>query len=568
MIYRIYNIIIITCVGTLMLLMDSCADDHSREPSGPTVIKGLTVELTLGNGTAQGMSRAGVGNADDEWSKSAFTEGDVVGFYSSHGNERQDNGQGPFINIPMTFKGQAMFHNDTAKVSLSSMNQSEIFIYYPYTTQMPPLNAEEKTEYGLELRVNKDGNDTLRCRDILTPIDIHIDYFTQGSHVINGTMRHAFSEIIIVRGEGFDNPTDWDIKVVLNTGYSHFRVNAQNDPSWNCGPELLYKENYTVDGKAMSESDCREWHPWLGGNYAATVEEDDEGVPAWYVILPTLNTNRSMVDYIELYDNDGVLQKITSMKLSGNTKYLDPGQRYPIEISMNELGPTVNPYPIIPWDGDTDLTDERKNGVEDLTDFENWIRYYNEYLGGNTTNFNELYNFGDLLVDTVTKKQTWCFYILNSLDLSSYTGDFVIKEFKDILDGKGTVLSDHELQNNAISGLTIPFIGTITQDAIVRNIDFDNASIEMPENTEPVGIVANSVEGGIVDNCNVDHGSIVNRGPVGIITGELKDGVIRNCTVSGEIFGTASGSFFVVGTESGTTSIENILSSVIFGRVP
>ena len=393
---------------------------------------------------------------------------------------------------------------------------------------------------GFELRDNT--KDTIRCIDFLSSDRITL----QGSSsALYGTFEHAFSELIIMRGEGFDNPplyrneadnTDYGrITAVLNAGFTHIKVDLNTeDDSWSCTPKLVFDPSST-----LSEENARRWNAWKGGTYSIT-GKDEDGREAWYVIVPTLKGSRTWVDYIELYDNEGYLKRITSLNLSNNTKYLEPGWRYPMEITMVELVPTVNPFNIVPWNGEVDLTDQRKRGIGDPTEFELWMQAYNAYLAdpNNPEMINALFKYGDELLDAEGNR-SWHFYLLADLDLSRLNlpegSVCILPQFEDIIDGLSTTFVNGKFINHRISGLSKTFIGNMTKNGSVQNLDFISPNVTNSEqSTAPAGIIANYMVGTSVINCNIDHGTLFNPGgPAGMVVGSIDGGKIENCTLSG-----------------------------------
>lgn len=518
----------------------------------------LTVIASFGSSATSAATRAPGGDQlneqfNDNWSYHSFNDNDKLGFYSHHGDWKTNEGEGSFVNIPLTYNDkiderQHQFTNP--EVTFSPTHMEAVYMYFPYTEDMTVEIDGKKTSEGapgLELRQQRKGNDTLRCIDFLTMGSIDATNLNNG--VLTGTFVHAFSELIIMRGKGFDNPTDWTITAVLKAPYSHIKIDYQEDP-WHSTPTLSYDEAYAKE-KGI---DCRRWHAWRGENYGIT-EEDPIGKPAWYVLLPTLAGKPTEVEYIEIYDNEGFLQKVSSLRLmGGNTKKLEAEWRYPMEIVMNELVPTVNPAQIVPWNDNIDITDERTRGIHNETDFGLWRESYISYLGGGDET--KLFDYGDVTIDANGKK-LWHFYIADDLNFEEFDDKrddgVIIPELKDILDGVSTTLENHAFRNYAISNLKKTFIGKISGDGALQNVDFDKPDITSTA-TIPIGSIANTIEGGTVNNCNIAFGTLQGSGPVGMVAGELKTGTIKNCTLSG----------FILGSETAT----NASAAKIVGKDP
>ena len=528
----------------LGLLAVSCSVDDPGGPARSDEALPLVLYASI-SGTGSAVTRASRITIHDKWSYSNFEGKDVMGFYSSGGDWAADNGKGEFNNRKLTYDGERFTDEQGATFSPSHMSGSQVFMYFPY--------SESMNDPGLKLRQEEpddQGQKTERCIDFLSSDKITL----QGSSsALYGTFEHAFSELIIMRGKGFDNPPlyrneadkiDYGrITAVLNAGFTHIKVNLHaEDDSWSCSPELVFvpsSPELSDEDRLEEELKARRWNVWKGGNYSIT-GKDEDGRDAWYVIVPTLNGRQTSVEYIELYDNEGYLKQVKSLNLSNNTKYLQPGWRYPMEITMEDLIPTVNPFNIVPWNGEVDLTDQRMRGIGDPTEFELWMQAYNAYLEkpDDPETINALFKYGDELLDA-ERKRSWHFYLLADLDLSRLSlpesSVCILPRFEDIIDGLSTTFVNGKFINHTISGLSKTFIGNMTKNGSVQNLDFISPNVTNSEqSTAPAGIIANSMDRTSVINCNIDNGTLFNPGgPAGMVVGSMNGGNIENCTLSG-----------------------------------
>ena len=527
-------------VCTLLWIATGCSGDEPGKV--PSDLIPLSISMRI-EGTGSVSTRFIRTAEDDQWSFLDFTKGDEMGLYASGGNWLEGDQNTPFNNEELVYDGVSQFNSPDGMTAFSpsGMKGNEVFMYFPYSQDMNTI--------GLELRQEVETDGSIRCIDLLSASSLTMEG-NQGGNLtaLYGSFQHSFSELIIMRGEGFDNPPvstpDMDysrITAVINNGVTHIKVNFSMENGWSCTPVLIYNDNSDYVG---SESEAKAWNAWKGGNYGIT-ELDPIGKEAWYVIVPTLRSNRSIVEYIELYNNDGQLLRVTSLKLSGgNTKYVDPGWRYPIEITMNELVPTVNPFPILPWGATVDLTDERTRGINDITEFAKWITDYNAYLKdpSDTNKIQALLAYGDMTTDSDTSEVTWEFYILSDLDFTNYgvaTGaienNVIIPELKNAsLNGQKAALSGGNFLNYKISGLENTFIGSMT-NATLMNIDFESPKVTYEEsNNSTVGIIVNSMLNSQVTHCNISNGNLFNPGGAGgLLAGTINGGSISNCSLSG-----------------------------------
>lgn len=545
---------IISLLSILLLQLTSCISNDLAD--GEDMMTGNTPQPLVVNARVEGsgMTRAVVNETgtDDEWSYVDFEVGDEMGFFSSGGNLTGGNyGEAPFYNQKLIYTGGTGGNNfrdpDDTQFSPTHMNGNEIYMYYPYT---PTITDE----FGCLLRTETDHDglplDTARCIDFLSAR--HLDVFGEAagsSAALYGEFQHTFAELIIMRGEGFENPpkrndgkNEWEIKAVLNTPVTGLKAVVKTEGGWSCTPELVW------DSLTYSREKATEWGAWLGANFYRT-QQDTIGQNAWYVIVPTIGCQakygaqrpgpRTRVEYIELYDNDGNLQRVSSLLLSNaNSKYVDGGWRYPMEIAMKELVPTANPCQIVPWNGDIDLTDERKRGINNETEFDGWVQAYNAYLTQeNEQTTNALLKYGDLYIDEDNNK-SWHFYVLTDLNLSAYEpGTPIVPVLKDILDGQSTDFVNGRFENYSITGLRTTLAGTLTgSNAIVQNFNFQSPDVNYGDGHDSAaGIIANVMDSGaMVENCRIRNGTLYNPdGPGGMVAGSAASSTVKDCTISG-----------------------------------
>lgn len=573
----------------IILLTTGCSseiigiEDEKNQPQPLVVVANIA-------GGAKTTSRAQQGT-DDNWSYTDFENNDVMGFFSSAGNWLEDHGNGGFNNTALRYDAilkQFSDVNNGVEFSPTQISGSKIYMYYPYCSDI------ETT--GFELRdTDVSSGDTLRCVDFLSSYKIEVSGVLNGKKMaLFGEFDHAFSELIIMRGEGFDKPPKGKerITAVLSDPVTNIQVTINTDDGgWVVNPQLVYNDNNKYN---LSREKASRWDAWHGNNYGITVQ-DRVGRPAWYIIVPTIGSQvgklrpgpRSLVQYIELFDNEGNLQQVTALRLSGGmTKYVDAGWRYPMEISMKEMVPTVNPYNIVPWNDDVNLTDQRTRGINNMPEFEDWVRKYNAYIVEPTPErINELLKYGDLYVDE-DKQNIWHFYLLTDLDMSAYnstnSGDgdtpaepssstVILPILKDILDGEGTTIVNGKHQNHKITGLDKTFVNQLnTVNGKITHIDFDEPDVRQ-DTADPIGIIANSIIGGTVENCNIYDGTLINRdGPAGFVSGTLDGGTIKSCNLEGYLIvkQTAPDPYAkIVGTQpvNGYTFTGNNAGNVIVG---
>lgn len=564
--------------------LTGCGDMESRPDYKSD--NNLRVLLSLSQYSDPSYSRAIIDNAEqDQWSYKDFSAGDEMGFYA-------DTKNGVLLNMPMMFlAGTDATGNSTSSFGPSdnpdfdptSIKGSNAFMYFPYSDQIP--SEFPSSLPGMPLRTKtapysniEDHSGPWRCIDFIVSGNLDTSSL-QESGTISGNMVHSFSELIIMRGDGFDNPQlppgvdgdPYEITVKLNKPYTHVTITTSSNP-WKCSVSLV-----NVDGYIPSDEpdfDATEWVAWKGGNYGQT-DANPAGYEAWYVILPTMgdsiSAERSQVEYIQLYDNDGTLQTIKDLYLSGSKgyvhhqqgNYLDRKWRYPMQISMQELVPTVFPFTIEPW-GNDNITNARTRGItqENLSDF---ISAYNTFISGKrATGEDNLAIYGDKILTQAGSY--WHFYILESLDFSTYNSDYVIPELQDVIDGKSSPASS----TVTLSQLTVPFVGQMVNgNDSLMNLTFERPYIDNPDLTIATGALVNSINGGGISNCYLNQGYINVKGQVGMFVGTMTNGKITNSKASGVIMGSnsSSSSGYLVGSSNTGNAYTGNNSTVVFSNV-
>lgn len=520
------------CAG----LLTGCASDE------PTLnradISGATLMATIGGSEAyvEPGTRASTAVINDLWSYVRFNSiTDTIGFYSVQGNLRAPDGNGPFTNEPMVYMGSTYEGNGNTddkwyglfkgidmdyELGLIMGEGAKTFVYFPYAVGMDSK--------GLMLR-RRASDGRIRCVDALSIKAITVNNNT----LMTGKFVHGFAELMILRGTGFDKPPKGceEIKVVLNKGYSHVTVVdnphlSETHPDWK-----VLMPIYNADC-GMTEEECREWVAWRGADYKATETSDPR--PAYYVIVPTaLSGSRSTVDYIELYDNLGTLHRITSFYLyTQNDKRVDVSARYPLEIMMDNLVPTVYPYRILPWDDVTSVTDERNCGIEQPTDFSDFIMAYNHYIETNRADEGKLAQYGDRW--ETDGKVGWHFYINNDIDMTKIPeSSYRIPLLCDTIDGLRNTLSGLRIESTAG---TSGFVGTLQEGGCIRNLNVEGLYVTNTTDT-PAGGLVEEMTGGLIANCGVDGYVYSPNSSVGMAAAKMTGGTIVSSNFSGLLVG-------------------------------
>lgn len=554
---NIYGLALISAI-TLAFALVSCSGDEELKPASDP--RELTLEVRL---PGSPVTRAKLNDANDHWTYSGFEVGDQLGLFSQSGNFRENEGRGPINNALLTCEntgtnGYYRFRGSDVQISQQYIKSNTVFFYFPFDSGI--------ASPGMELRKSAedtDGNTTLRCADFLTGNGLDVSDLAQGA--LSGTFVHTFSELIIMRGEGFDKPRpgEEDIFVVMKKPYTHITATPDGSgDSWKVRLQLTAIEGSdTAPGR-----DARAWQAWQGEEYAETGWI--AGKPAWYVVLPTLPEQPTEIDYIEIYDNDGFLQRVTAMSLMNGSRYVESGWRYPIEIAMKELVPTAFPFGILPWSSNVDLTYERPTGISTVAEFKEWNTAYASYVNTNADVESTLLKYGDKVVNSQGEFLHWHFFISSDLNFNGQftAGQPIIPKLQDVLDGISSTFTDDgfAFNNHRISNLPGPLVGELSGNGAVQNFNIVTTSFEVKDATS--GVIAAKMTGGLIDNCTVSNGSIVSNGRVGMAVGEATGGRIKNSTFSGLLIGSDSfeGNRYITGNDPSTVELTDNVSTVIF----
>lgn len=529
--------------------------------SNPNSREVTVLNITLGD-YGEPSSRVVLDTETDGWSYLRFSTDrenpDRIGFYSLYGNRLAEDGNGSFINEPMLFKGystdrMASFTSDNMDCDLTSVVWNKTAAYFPYTENME--------ESGMELRKEVAAG-SFRCEDLLFLSNIS----QGGSQTVagmTGNFNHIFSEIVIYRGEGFQNPSDDEITIVLDRGVSHARLVDNRYPddrqggqnSWKM-IELFYDES---NSHGLSETECQEWKAWK------SPVAGDENENIFYVIVPTMFADeRTAVKYIKIYDDFGELHYLSQLPLARDNKLVN-GYKYNIEIKMEGLVATVNPFDITEWnegEGDTDITERHAVGISNPADLNKWAENYNAFKagGGGEDIEKTLSQFGDKIIGNDNSIH-WHFYITDDIviqpeDAALYK-NLKIENFDDILDG----------QHNTISNLLIDgtgLFGTIGSNGRIINLHFDALTVENLT-TGAAGGLAENISGGEISGCSIDA-TVISNGPAGILAGSLSSAKVHGNSFTGLVIGksTSESPKALAGTISSSEISDNNLAGVLF----
>ena len=576
--------------------LEACSD---IEPAYDYSTDGLEIFAGIDTREIEPATRVTVstGNGTDNWYFNRFSSTpfpahplsnpsyfweEAIGFYSRYGNKdimiQEGSGSnvtskpGPFVNEKFSYGRDiaesvySSFISTKMNIDLNSLTADGTMAYFPYTPDME--------DTGLELRWKKNGtgwgenyDDKERCIDAL----IMRRHTSSGNSVsgLDFNFIHAFSEMIIFRGDGFDNPPTTvkngnKIWIVLEEGYSHARLKDYERSEDDNLRYEIYKvfDFYYKDGYVKTKEDCRKWETSLGkysmtqsGTAAKIMDADFALVPGGY------GTGRPAVAYIEICDNNGDWHKVTDFSLYENNpsgKKLNWGERYLLEIKMEGLLPTVNPVVITPWDKEETVAQRDAAGIANISDFSEFVNTYNLY---NTDRNNAsadiiqtLSKFGDKTLDTQGNIVSWHFYFIDNLEFTSSNPNITLLQKDDIIDG----------YNSKLTNLTKPFINNL--EGTLLGFDFTvNMKAGQGDTNNTFGAIATKINGGYVKGCSVTGSVNYPLANVGMLAGDMEGGTVENCSFSGLLIGLSTHNKMIGNEPTGTCIFKsNSTSGVLF----
>lgn len=591
---NLFNSILLTTM--VACFSAGCTDDlydKSSEENPPGVYP-LKALISFGDGFTP-HTRLGI-NSDDGWSysRSSFQAGDKVGVFSRAGNMNIDNGNGPIINIPMTYTlvsttdaasgGEATetytFMNNDVKIYTEAMRYNGVFMYFPYFDEMgkypdnyvianpnKPITEQYytmDTEPGVPLRVRTgNGKWDFRCRDMLQMARVDAPDLQKG--VLKGDVYHTFAEIGIVRGVGFDNPPKGqeDIFVVMTEPYTHVRVVSNpNTVGWII-QLVSFDDDYDKNPWAkqyanetgLSKDEFKRWKCWEG-SAPNGVEVDGEVPKYYYALVPTTSygpsdpTNvsyRSTVQEIYLADNDGHWQHVTSFNLNtnGQTTSKDEPNYESSEQSNGSGIPDKNPRYYNRYFLEIQMSE--LGPTVSPVNIDKWV----EAVPGEVNDITEVRNYG---INNVEQYNDWVLYYnayqknKNDDELKNqlkYYGDY------DITNGIWHFYINKDLifipGNPEFTPSTVDVLTDILEGANqFANMTLSGISVSKPLFTEISGhggIRNLDFDGITVKNNTTESigslaGSVTGSAPMGSGPGITADGMFYNCNIiNGTVIG-------------------------------
>lgn len=527
----------IAAIATIFLGLGitSCSGDIDAPESGSTQGIPLYVEAKLGAYEIN-ATRANT-DSYDKWSSTNFSIGDKVGMFSLTGIQNPDNENDyttPARNLDLDFEGRTngynRFGNPEHLMDPATLNSKYGVIYSPYYEGMPENPYDNTNPPGMPIR-RTDPNDGIeKCVDYLRTTSNNI---TINSGVLRPSFSHYFYTLVLQRGEGFKNAPDKRIWVVMQNPYTDIRV-KQTSATSTYSHQLQYNPDpdeevmdYIGGVTKFKVNKHSVWQAWDGADY--------NGLPSKYVVCPY-----EYIFFILIQDDYGTWQNVTDFTLYSSYKRGSSGYRYVLTIELQGLHVVVRPVSVEKWDDETNISDNRPVGINSYDEYLNWVYYYNLYTAHNRNPEyeEELIKYGDAERNTQTGEVTWNFYINHDFEFSN-NDPYKVSRLDDILEGSSTYT------NYTLSNLRTTMIGEIGPAGALRALDFKDLYIIQPDNeTEATGAIADYLNGGKIEKCNIFNGVMIGRRSAGMVAGKANGGAVTECSFSGDVIGSSSNEEF------------------------
>lgn len=457
--------------------------------------------------------------------KKVFSAGDEIGFFSEGGNVDAGLDQG-FSNFKLINEGKSFvseaFHMDAGRLGY-------FFAYYPWTEGI------EKEE-GVSVYEDEGRQ---KVRDFLT-----MNATGQNEDFYKGTaFKHTFAIVQVRRGEGFED-FNGDIYLQFKKKVDKVWIDMKGR-TYVAAPYSSVKLIYST---AVEAKDRR----------LPTFPLETSGDKLWEAMIPCIP--------IEWWDaqnatSGGVTMEAVVLKeketetvipvdnyktfaAQYNASTIVHGIRgsfiYTVVIKKIGLDIGVFPYTVSKWE-EAEIKETIGGGISSVEEYRSFVSAYNT-----------LFKSGETYTDDQIAEK-----VKGSDELKKYGTESEGKFTIFLTDNLNFSVSEYNQpgQNGAhIDNLVIPIDGrshTIsnlrmtgglcgTLAASLKNLRFENIYVVRPGgNSEPIGLLADKLSGGTIEQCDVRNGWLQGNGKVGAAVGTMESGIIRDCSFSGTMVGTS-----------------------------
>lgn len=548
-------------VLSILLLLTACSVEVERINNGLPQADGhmlITGEIA---GSSTVKTRA---QTEDKLpiSYQSFEYGDEIGFYTFHDIDCPKGDMNGHKGLYDTdyLKNKKFIYSDVGFKAFRSEDKIDAkdwtkfgstFAYFPYSDkERPQTHAQPAAEEDyIHIFMDEKEEGGPHIVDLLTASKRRVD----GSD-LNYTFKHTFAMVLFELGEGF-NPSTTDqegnpLNEKLTIHLTEKILGAHITRNW---ADLVGNHGafyFEIDRVPKSEANKYEGVITLTAPKIDGYKLPDAEMAKTY--YPLILPEGTKIDYIEVYDKTGMLQRV---KPDDGLPSLKASTKQTLTIAMTGLTAVVYPHEILPWGEPEQIKIENKpKGIYNEDDFKKWLDVYNRYApkldNVEENDLKILLEYGEYSEGTEpgASPQGWTFYLRNNInckDITTKTGSLINELGKGVtLDGGyfklDSLMLDFEYQAPT-SGGGIGLINKITGGQLqnlrmeyvtVRNLTVDGKNI-------PSGCIAATISGGNIINCYVRQAGMVCDGvtKAGVLAGEITAATeqigIDNCRFQG-----------------------------------
>lgn len=542
------------CAGVVCCILGACSD--RADESGFSVPDGQVNRISLQSGIMpiadfDSIKPPLASALKVKYSNSGFSVGDSVGFFS-RGGKIEGGSSSNFLNLKLIFNGRTFNSDVLSDYAQADPNRMErIFSYYPYTEGKDTL-----ADIYAKIEGSDEHEEPLRVIDFLTT-----NYSGNGEQMNGGAnFYHTFAIVRVALGDGFKD-FDGDIYLQLErkvkSVWIDMNFTEQDDKqivmdAYITGAvmKLVYDDTATsAESRRLktfsneATGDNKRWdvivpcRPMMWWHMDSPDAAEVSGVTVQAIILHPKDTDGSKDIEIPV-DN----YKTFVGLMDGNYLYGIRGSYiYTVRVVKEGFEASVFPVDVQEWNTE-EIKETIPRGINDASAYKNFIMKYNELFSEKETygtadiaaKAKDLTEWGDAIFNGTDSVFT--VFLTNDIDLSGDNDmdNLRINNLQIPIDGRGKTIR-HCILNGS-------FCKKIDTGGSLKNLRFEGLRVESTD-TVPVGLLAGTMDGGIIDGCQVTGGWLAGASSdttkVGAAVGTMNNGTVKNCQFDGLMFGTS-----------------------------
>ena len=533
------------CAGVVCCILGACSD--RADESGFSVPDGQVNRISLQSGIMpiadfDSIKPPLASALKVKYSNSGFSVGDSVGFFS-RGGKIEGGSSSNFLNLKLIFNGRTFNSDILSDYTQADPNRMErIFSYYPYTEGKDTL---------ADIYAKKEGTDEheepLRVIDFLTT-----NYSRDGATMNSANLFwHTFAIVRVALGDGFRD-FDGDIYLQLErkvkSVWIDMNFTGQQDEQivmasgiTGAVMKLVYDDTATsAESRRLktfpntATGDNKRWdvivpcRPMMWWHNNSPDAAEISGVTVQAIILHPSDGSKDIEILVDNY-------KTFVGQMDGGYLYGIRGSYiYTVRVVKEGFEASVFPVDVQEWNTE-EIKETIPRGITDAGAYKNFIKAYNElFKAGQTYSTTDiaakaknLTEWGDAIFNGTDSVFT--VFLTDDIDLSEDNDmdNLMIHNLVIPIDGRGKTIRHCRLSGS--------FCNTIGATGSLTNLRFEGLRVESTD-TVPIGLLAGTIDGGIIDGCQVTGGWLSGASSetkVGAAVGTMKGGTVKNCVFKG-----------------------------------